>query len=175
MTDAAVAPTRLHMNRNCRRQSDMARVRVLTHFPRRLGVSGASCGLETNGSRLCAEALLSVGDDGAHCARILVADADQSRLLVSNSAHDTALSHTSLEAILATNKKMVLAVVGGRTRGYSSPNTGQLWSDSVERVLRQTQQTLALKVGRNLLMHAQMHWAAKYIIVDLSMLTILSL
>lgn len=85
---------------------------------------------------------------------ILVADADQSRLLVSNSAHDTALSHTSLEAILATNKKMVLAVVGGRTRGYSSPNTGQLWSDSVERVLRQTQQTLALKVGQNLLMHA---------------------
>jgi hypothetical protein len=45
---------------------------------------------------------------------------------VSNSSRDTALSHTSLESILASQKQLVLAVVGGRARGFSNPDAGQV-------------------------------------------------
>ena len=78
---------------------------------------------------------------------LVVADANQSRLLVSNSAHDTALPHSCLEAILASRHRLVLAVVGGRTRGFRNPEPGSVWSESVERVLRQTDQALALEVA----------------------------
>lgn len=69
---------------------------------------------------------------------------------MSNSAHDTSLSHSSLERILASHQKFVLAIVGGRSRGFRNPPAGQLWSESVENVLKKTEQTLALKVPTTL-------------------------
>ena len=81
-------------------------------------------------------------------AFLVLADANQSRLLVSNSARDTALPHSCLEAILAlAPHRFALAVVGGRTRGFRNPEDGSVWSQTVERVLRQTEQTLALEVS----------------------------
>lgn len=81
-------------------------------------------------------------------AFLVLADANQSRLLVSNSARDTALPHSCLEAILAlAPHRFALAVVGGRTRGFRNPEDGSVWSQTVERVLRQTDQALALEVS----------------------------
>ena len=100
-----------------------------------------------SGASLLPREITQGGCDVQGCdAFIVVGDADQSRLLVSNSTHDTALSHASIESILTSHKKVVLAVVGGRTRGFRNPVPPNVWSDTVENVLRKTQQTLALQV-----------------------------
>ena len=66
---------------------------------------------------------------------------------VSNSAHDTALSHASLEDILASQRRLVLAIVGGRQRGFPDPQDGHVWSQTVEALLRRTRQALAIQVA----------------------------
>lgn len=92
--------------------------------------------------------------DLSNCdAFLLVADGNQSRLLVSNSARDTAPSHEALEEMLKLRDRgllrgvgVVLAVAGGRVRGFRDPEGGSMWSPTVENVLRETDQTLALKL-----------------------------
>jgi hypothetical protein len=80
-------------------------------------------------------------------AYIICGDADQSRLLVCNSTRDTSVMHEAVQYIFSQRSEgvlngsgAVLAVVGGLQRGYLPPGDGQMWSHTVEELLRKTGQ-----------------------------------
>ena len=88
---------------------------------------------------------------------------------VSNSAHDTALSHASLEDILASQRRLVLAIVGGRQRGFTDPEDGHVWSQTVEALLRRTRQALAIQVadeGRAMSWLQEPSWHQQSVLAD---------
>jgi len=80
-------------------------------------------------------------------AYVVCGDADQSRLLVCNSARDTSIMHEAVEYIFGQRNQgvlhgsgAILAVVGGAQRGFLPPDGGQMWSKTVEDLLRKTGQ-----------------------------------